>query len=202
MIDHIVWGAADLETACDTFERMTGVTPLFGGRHTNGGTWNALVSLGERQYFEIIAPNPSEPMKDPWRDALSTMTEPAIFKLCMSPDQGLDQIAAAARAAGIAGEGPFDDGRIASDGTRLHWQLFMPDDDDLPFFIDWLDSPHPGASVPASGCELVDCWIEHPDAIGTFGDRLSSLGISIPVEPMPVSGIRAKLSTPQGLVEL
>lgn len=202
MIDHLVWGAPDLTEACDMFERLTGVAPVFGGRHTLGGTWNALVSLGERQYLEIIAPNPEEPVSDSWRDALEAMPVPAMFKLCISPDQGLDKLAVAARAAGISGQGPYEDGRVAPDGTRLRWRLFMPNASELPFFIDWLDTPHPSSAIPHSGCGLVDCWIEHPAADREFIAQTTALSAGIAVIDGHTHAIRARLNTPRGTITL
>lgn len=57
-IDHIILGAPELESAMTAFEQQTGVRPLHGGLHPNLGTENALVSLGDDFYLEIIAPHP------------------------------------------------------------------------------------------------------------------------------------------------
>src|SRR5947209_6676597 len=56
-IDHVILGAADLDRGVAVFERMTGVRPVYGGKHP-GGTHTALVSLGGRTYLEIVAVEP------------------------------------------------------------------------------------------------------------------------------------------------
>jgi hypothetical protein len=53
-IDHILLGIDDLDRGMDLFEQRSGVRPVQGGKHP-GGTHNALVSLGDGTYLEIIA---------------------------------------------------------------------------------------------------------------------------------------------------
>src|SRR5437764_15357965 len=55
-IDHVMIGAASLDEGIRAFERATGVSPARGGKHPTRGTENALVSLGNGTYLEIIAP--------------------------------------------------------------------------------------------------------------------------------------------------
>jgi hypothetical protein len=56
--DHFVVGINDLETGIDQFEALTGVRAVAGGVHPHIGTCNALLSIGEQSYLEIIAPDP------------------------------------------------------------------------------------------------------------------------------------------------
>jgi Glyoxalase-like domain len=55
-LDHILLGVPDLDAGVTAFEQATGVTPLRGGKRPSRGTENALVSLGNGSYLEIIAP--------------------------------------------------------------------------------------------------------------------------------------------------
>ena len=53
-IDHVILGIDDLDRGVKAFEAASGVKPVYGGKHP-GGTHNALVSLGDGIYLEILA---------------------------------------------------------------------------------------------------------------------------------------------------
>ena len=55
LIDHIIYGAPDLEIAVADIERRFAVRPSGGGKHTRQGTHKKLLSLGPRTYLEIVA---------------------------------------------------------------------------------------------------------------------------------------------------
>jgi len=59
-VDHVLLGIGDLQKGIDELESRTGVRAAFGGVHPGRGTQNALISLGEHHYLEILAPNPKE----------------------------------------------------------------------------------------------------------------------------------------------
>jgi hypothetical protein len=58
-VDHLVYGASDLEAAVVDLEWRLGVRAAVGGQHQNLGTHNAL--LGEGCHLEVIAPDPTLP---------------------------------------------------------------------------------------------------------------------------------------------
>src|SRR5262245_52078898 len=72
-LDHVVLGIADLNVGIAAVEKQAGVKPILGGEHPDRGTWNALLSLGDRKYLEIIAPNPKAEKLDPMFGGLTQL---------------------------------------------------------------------------------------------------------------------------------
>lgn len=60
-IDHLVLGCAELAQGRAMLEALLGEPLPLGGKHQQMGTHNALMRLGPRQYFELIAINPDAP---------------------------------------------------------------------------------------------------------------------------------------------
>src|SRR5215475_8766884 len=166
LLDHILLGSSDLQQGIAFVEKHTGVRAQFGGVHPGRGTQNALLSLGERRYLEIIAPDPAQPdVKNPLAPQLHSLKEPRLVGWAAHPGD-IAAFAGKLRAAGVEFHGPIPGSRKRPDGRLLQWQtLGLGDDAEglLPFFIEWAaDSPHPSTDAP-KGCTLLSFTAEATD---------------------------------------
>ena len=204
MLDHLVYAAPDLDQAIDDIERRLGVRPAYGGKHTGGLTHNALLSLGEGTYLEIIAPVPdSAPTGSPLPFGLNTLEAPRLVTWSTkAPD--IDRRIEAARAAGYDPGDAVAGGRDLPDGSRLSWRVSfrpqLPGDGIVPFLTQWLSEPHPSTAAPA-GCRFVSLRAEHPEA-GSVRGILNALTVDLPVTECPAPRLISTLDTPNGRVEL
>lgn len=203
-MDHLVFAVPDLASGVDLLERQTGVSARFGGRHPGRGTHNALLSLGGRQYLEIIAVDPEqrEP-QDLLFPQLKTLREPRLIAWAVATDS-LADTAGRASAAKIASLGPLDGARAQADGGLLTWKTLRLSStavEGLPFFIEWGNGvAHPSETSPL-GCELSWFQIEH-SRVEAMRDALKALAVEAVVIPGPGFALRAHLKTPKGEVEL
>lgn len=204
LLDHILLGTNNLQSGIDFVAERTGVRAAFGGVHPGRGTQNALLSLGERRYLEIIAPDPSQPdVKNPLAPELRSMNEPRLVGWAAHPGD-LHAFAKQLRGAHIEFQGPTPGSRKRPDGRLLHWQTLSLAHDAsglLPFFIEWaVDSPHPSSDAP-KGCTLVSFSAETPDP-SSFISELKLLNLDLSVEKGPKPILRAVISGPRGKLEL
>ena len=119
-VDHLVLGVSDLQKGIEWFEMKTGVRPVFGGKHPNRGTQNALISFGNRQYLELLAPDPQQAGHERAADLLK-LTEPRLV-LWASATSEIDSVARQAKAANLLMMGPIDGSRARPDGKLLKWR--------------------------------------------------------------------------------
>ena len=202
LLDHFILGCADLDHGIACVEQRTGVRAAFGGVHPGRGTRNALLSLGERRYLEIMAPDPAQQVT-PQIPRLRELKEPAIVGWAAHPGD-LEKFAAHLREAGIAFEGPRAGSRQRPDGKLLHWKTLTLKDDQaglLPFFIEWSgDSLHPSADAP-KGCTLT-----HFGAITPKADDLRKvaglLQLDMPVSSGDKTALHAVIIGPMGELAL
>jgi hypothetical protein len=205
-LDHLLLGAADLDAAVAWFEKTTGVRPVIGGSHPGMGTRNALVSLGGRQYLEIIAPDPAQSAYNFHID-VRALPQPRLVSWAAATP-ALDAVVLAARSAALQVFGPADGSRVRPDGKTLRWRsagvladLRMGTVDPVPFFIEWAEgSPHPAADSPG-GCRLTAFDVSHPDPERLQG-VLAALGIEANVTRAPVAALGAVITTPNGEIRL
>jgi hypothetical protein len=201
-IDHLVLGINDLQRGTAELERLTGVRAVFGGAHPGRGTQNALISLGDRHYLEILAPNPDEP-GNPEAADLSTLT--ALTPVAWAAHTGdLAALQRRLRERGARTDEIRPGGRNLPDGSRLAWKTLSfapPSSPLLPFFIEWgAGGPHPSATSPA-GCRLTGLTLEDP-APDPLRQSLRDAGLPTEVRTGKESRLRISLVCPKGDVEI
>jgi catechol 2,3-dioxygenase-like lactoylglutathione lyase family enzyme len=202
MLDHILLGCNDLDRGIDFVEKHTGVRAAFGGVHPGRGTRNALLSLGERHYLEIIAPDPQQPGA-PDHYGLLKLTEPRLVGWAAHPGD-LNELATRLRNANIPFDGPNPGSRKRPDGRLLQWKtLNLKDDHDglLPFFIEWsADTIHPSADSPA-GCRIVRFEIATPEP-EQLSKTVAILDLDVKIAKADKAQLRATIAGSKGELAL
>ena len=203
-MDHLVYGVPELTDGVAALEAKTGVRADFGGQHPGRGTRNALLSLGDRRYLEIIALDPSQgEAAHFFARELEALSQPKLIAWAVAVDS-VTEIARRAKAAGIETVGPLQGSRAQSDGRLLTWKTLRIAAASLwglPFFIEWESgAAHPAGTSPR-GCSLASFWIEHP-RVDAMNHALISLDVEAVVRAAPQSRLGARLHSPKGEVEL
>jgi hypothetical protein len=203
-VDHIMWGVHDFDKGIDYIEEKSGVRAVMGGVHPNRGTRNALISLGERTYLEILAPDPAQPdVQDERVPRLKALTRPEIFTW-IAGTQDIDAMEKRVKASGYSSSGIEAGSRRKPDGSTLRWRYFDVEGhagDVVPFVIEWSeDSIHPATDSP-KGCRLEKLHLEHPDHEKMNG-FLEAMGLQARVVQGPKPKITALIDSPKGEIEL
>jgi hypothetical protein len=198
MLDHILLGSSDLERGIAFVEEHTGIRAVFGGVHPGRGTQNALLSLGDQHYLEIIAPDPRQHTDNTLAKKLQALGEPRLVGWAAHP-RNIEALAAQLKRAGIFADGPTPGSRKRPDGKVLHWQTLNLKDDAnglLPFFIEWgADSPHPSTDAPA-GCQLIRLELLTPDP-ASLAKLASQMSLEVPIAKAPVPQLHAVIEGPK-----
>jgi len=201
-LDHIMYSAGDLEKGVAEIEALTGVRADYGGSHPGKGTRNALLSLGVDQYLEIIAPDPAQNLSGTMGEELQQQNFTGI-RMWAAATQGFDLVKKAIDIAGF-GHHVVEMSRTRPDGVELKWQLLFvtehPFGNHMPFFIDWLSSPHPSSDCP-SGCALTRFSVELLENVNLFQTFIDALELDVEVLEGPDS-MRAVVESPNGRVML
>ncbi len=201
-VDHLLWGAPELDRGVATLARLTGSTAAPGGVHPGRGTRNALLSTGDA-YVEVIAPDPAQGRVGLGR-VLADLDEPRLVGWAARADDAAMVTARALHVGLTPVAVPMR--RSTADGDELGWTVVTLGGHDLggvvPFAIDWGASPHPSATAPP-GPELVSFAVSSPraDEVQAVIDRLG-LDEGVEVRDGPEPELRAVLACAGGLVEL
>ena len=201
-VDHLLLGVSDLDYGMQFVEEKSGIKPVIGGVHPGRGTRNALLSLGDKHYLEIIAPDPAQKEYQSTFD-VRALKEPALITWAASA-ANIDALAKTAQDSGFKVAGPAEGSRKKGDGTTLRWKAFRAETaiaaepvDVIPFFIEWAaDSIHPSQDSP-KGCELESLVLEHPEP-DRVKEALKKFGIDAATAAGKKAGLTATIRTPRG----
>lgn len=202
-IDHFVWATPDLERGCETIEKLFGTAPLLGGAHPGLGTCNALLSLGENLYLEIMAPD--APPAGSVGERLASLDAPGLATWVIRSSD-LSTPAATAQNPGIEATplGPVPTKRLTPQGEKLSWELLFLTQHKfgglVPFAIDWQESSHPSTTSPRSG-RLEEFEIRSVNA-HPLNELYTDLGIEQRARVSDENMLRAQFHTPNGQVTL
>lgn len=202
-LDHILWAAPDLDAGARLFKKATNVMPADGGSHKGFGTRNALASLGENLYFEVISVDPAQEDFNARADRIETLSKPELHTFGVR-GEGLTEYRDTARSLGLSASDPVAMSRRRADGVLLQWQaIYIVDEhwgDHVPFLIDWMGSEHPWKSTQP-GCTLTEFCALHPQA-DELAEIYKALGVDVPVKPSSMPGFLLRMNTPNGEVIL
>lgn len=198
-VDHILLGIDDLDRGVEQFEKLTGVRPVYGGKHPRG-THNALVSLGDGTYLEILAlqPNVTPPKEYEDLKKLSALTP--IGWAVSSGDSA--QLRTRLTSAGLAISEPSPGSRTTPAGKQLSWQTFDLENafEEAPFFIVWSpQTAHPSTTSP-TGCRLQQWRVAGPH-LKSLEQLRTALDLRVDVAEAPSTSLRLLLTCPKGKVE-
>jgi Glyoxalase-like domain len=89
LLDHVILGCNDLDAGIRFVQERTGVRAAPGGVHPDRGTSNALLSLGDRHYLEIMAPDPNAKEVQAWAarqlKGLKALANPRLMGWAVHP---------------------------------------------------------------------------------------------------------------------
>jgi len=190
MMDHIILAVPDVAAAKQELKHALGVDAEFGGKHPGLGTENALLSLGGRQYLEILGPQADIEQPVGLGEVFANWEASDIPAFAVAAAD-LNRIKVQAEEAGIQTTDISDGSRRTRDGTLLQWRgMFLISEiykGLVPFYIDWGDTPHPGETSP-QGAILKNMVVTHPQPEGLRA-IYHELGIDIEVQYSNRAGI-------------
>jgi hypothetical protein len=201
-LDHLILGCSDLDAGIEFVFQHLGVRAIPGGVHPGAGTKNALLSLGQLRYLEIMAPDPLQPDAADPRN-LRTLGRPALVGWAEHRNH-LDEFAGVLHAAGVDYVGPVPGSRQRPDGSVLNWKSLSLKENEhgiLPFFIEWgTITIHPSVDSP-KGCRLDSLQITTPNP-ASLGPLSQTLDLDVAIGQSMATRLIAYLHGPAGSLAL
>ncbi len=203
-VDHLVWAVPDLDAGISQIEALTGIRATLGGSHPGMGTRNALLSLGDDTYLEIIAPDPGQSdYRSPRLFQVDHVDSPRLVTWAAKSDD-IEQMAEIRLSDGQSPGKAMTGSRQTPEGRTLAWKLTDSYVEIaggvVPFFIDWGNTPHPATSAPG-GATLLALRATHPEK-DYVREAFELFGINVPVENGRQASLTAVIDTPRGRIEL
>lgn len=208
--DHFVVGISDLEEGMRLIENLTSIRPAYGGTHPHIGTRNALISLGEQTYLEIIAPDPAadaailDPvLKAQFMDPLKQMHTLTPFLWAVGSSD-IQQTVNMLQEDGLQLSPAEEGSRKKPDGSLLEWRasfISSPVIPGLPFFIEWIEPKISPPKDSPAGCLLQSFRVSGP-AHETVERIVKRLGVETEVSAASEPGLEITLTCPNGEITL
>ncbi|WP_159591548.1 VOC family protein [Chelativorans xinjiangense] len=206
-LDHLTVAALTLEEGVAYIQSTLGVEVPPGGAHPLMGTHNHLMRLGDKEFLEVIAPDPKAvPRRARWfaLDDLRMRTRLRSSPQLISWVARVPDLARALRQVeGVAGEA------VGVTRGALSWLISVPDDGSMPFggafptLLEWPRGPHPSLRMVDRGCRLERLDITHPEGV-RLAEVLAPVFTDdrVTISTGPTAQIRATITTPRGQREL
>lgn len=204
MLDHLVVAARTLKEGRAWLEGRLNVPLQPGGQHADFGTHNALLSLGPGAYLEVIAVNPDAPA--PNRPRWFELDTPRMQQRLAQGPQLIHWVAAVA--APLADPEALHPEVMELSRGDFRWQLTvsesgaLPQGGVVPSLIHW-HTLSPAAALPDAGVRLqaLRLGTPEPDGLRAFLNAQRFSG-TVEIYEAPQPELKARLDTPNGIVEL
>ena len=201
-IDHLVYAVHDLQEGIAYFENILGVQATIGGKHLEKGTHNALISLGDNSYLEIIARDPDSNIEDPLWMGLTVLSEPKLTRWAIHSENLLRDAKILTEKTNknfIISKGS----RETTSGKTLTWDMILPfalpEVDPIPFVLDWSNSELHPSDVLQNKCGLKEVIINYPDHL-TLSSIFSAIEVETTIKASDQISINAVLECPKGII--
>ena len=199
--DHFLLGCSSLEAGIQFMKDKTGIEAVKGGKHPHIGTHNALISLGEKVYLEIIAPDPEAKSLIDSYAFLKEMKTPTLFMWAARTDN-MGDLLKRVQEAGYKNSGILPGSRQRADASVLKWRSLSVEtgiNSVIPFFIEWdTSSRHPAVDSP-KGCSIISFEIEYPEP-EKLKAVFTQLQIEVPLKQGIKASLQLKINSPKGTV--
>lgn len=194
-LDHIILVINDLEKGISQFKELTGISPVFGGVHPNSFTQNAIVSLGNQSYIEILAPRSDLDSIPKWIMEFEDLTPIGWAVTSKSIDITRNKLLSF----DYVISDPISGSRETPWGDKLIWTTFSLLDKNsfvFPFFISWEENViHPSENAP-KGCRLNELQLFTND--NSLAKLSTTLNLDLSIINGPEDKIVLRIRTPKG----